>query len=461
MVEEHETEPNDEPSQSTAIAIPGGMSGRFERPRDRDYYHFSALAGQRLAIAGHSRGCGSPSELFLRLLGPDGQTLARSDDGRSNDADLTATIPADGTYRLSVAELNHRGDPEHVYRVEIKPLAPGFSLTADRDRASPPQGGVIAVKITATRREFAAPITLSAVGLGEGVSLAGNVIAADATETTLKITLSSTLSAGSWRQLALLGTGTIGETTVTSPVTTTAALGSQIPALAVVPAGLDRTIAVGVGPVFPAFYKIAIEPAEPVLAQVVAAGSFKIKIQRLSGINEQFAIAVDGLPPGVQAKVAPVPAGQNEATVSLAASGRLELGTAKLRITATGIHQDQPQTVIAEPTLRIIKPLIVSLKPAGPLAAGGKQLVKVQLVRFGAEPGPVKVVLKNVPTGIAAPAELTIAADKSEADIELTAAADAAAAKAENLIAVASATVQGEAISVESAPAILEVGPAK
>ncbi len=460
VAEMQETEPNDQPAQSSEIAVPGGLSGRFQQPRDRDYYHFSARAGERLAIAGHSRRSGSTSELFLRLLGPDGRPIAQSDDSRASDGDLVATLPTDGTYRLSVEELNHRGGPEQVYRVEVKPLAPGFSLTADRDRANPPQGGVLAVNVTAARRDFAGPIKLSVASLGDGVTLASDVIAADAAETTLKITLPPTIGTGTWHQLAIVGSGTLGETTITSPVTTTAALRRQIPALAIVPPGLDRAIAVGVGPVFPPFYQLAIEPAEPVLPQIVAAGSFKIKVQRLHDFADPIAIAIAGLPPGVEAKVGPIAQGQNEATVALSAAGRLELGAVQLRITATGIHQDQPQTVVAEPTLRIIKPLVVSLQPAGPIVAGGKQQLKVQLIRFGPNPAPVKVTFKNIPTGVTVPAELTIPADKSEADVELTAAAGAPAGKAEAFAAIATTIVQEEAISVESPASLLEVSPA-
>src|SRR5471030_1769932 len=49
-----EQEPNDDAKKANRIAVPGGMSGRFQRNDDVDFYVFSAKKGQKLAIEAHT-----------------------------------------------------------------------------------------------------------------------------------------------------------------------------------------------------------------------------------------------------------------------------------------------------------------------------------------------------------------------------------------------------------------------
>ena len=70
VVEEHpeavESEPNDTPESATRLpALPVALSGRFDRPNDRDFYQLPVKMGDRLTFAARTRSLGSPCDVRL------------------------------------------------------------------------------------------------------------------------------------------------------------------------------------------------------------------------------------------------------------------------------------------------------------------------------------------------------------------------------------------------------------
>ena len=62
-----EQEPNDDAKKANRIAVPGGMSGRFQRSDDVDFFVFSAKKGQKLAIEAHTLEAYSPTLVYMVL----------------------------------------------------------------------------------------------------------------------------------------------------------------------------------------------------------------------------------------------------------------------------------------------------------------------------------------------------------------------------------------------------------
>jgi hypothetical protein len=144
--------------------------------------------------------------------------------------------------------------------------------------------------------------------------------------------------------------------------------------------------------------------------------------------------------------------------VSLKGPSDLAEGEFPVRIVGTGQFQDQTQTrVLDNLTLRITKPLVVSLEMSGPIVAGGEQHADVKLRRFGPDPQPVRVQISDGPAGLAAPIFVMIPPEASDAKIRLSAAATTSPGKFENLVAVASTTVAGQSVIVASKPAVVEI----
>jgi len=166
VVEEHpeavESEPNDTPESATRLpALPVALSGRFDRPNDRDFYQLPVKMGDRLTFAARTRSLGSPCDVRLVVFKPDGSKLAESKVEGASEGSLDATFPDDGPYRLLVEEINRAGGPGLAYRVVVEPYKPGFALAVDTDRVSAKPGESFEVKVTSVRRDYAGPIALA------------------------------------------------------------------------------------------------------------------------------------------------------------------------------------------------------------------------------------------------------------------------------------------------------------
>ncbi|HMP06264.1 MAG TPA: hypothetical protein PJ982_07945 [Lacipirellulaceae bacterium] len=75
-----ESEPNDSPSQATSMQAPGRASGCVWPPdgqseEDRDFFRFSARAGERLILEVHAARSGSELDSFLEILDENGNRL--------------------------------------------------------------------------------------------------------------------------------------------------------------------------------------------------------------------------------------------------------------------------------------------------------------------------------------------------------------------------------------------------
>jgi hypothetical protein len=453
-----EFEPNNAAEQASPVAVPGAISGRFAEANDRDFYQFDAAAGQRLLFIGKTRSLGSPTDLFMRLTKADGSQLAEVDDFGTEEGILNFTFPEAGTYRLVVEDLHHRGGPQHVYRIEVVPYQPGYLLGLEADKFDVPKSGVFVAKVNALRFDYNGPITLSIEGAGEGFTLANNTIPEGKNETVMAVTAPASLEAGQFRDIRIVGRAKIGEVDYSAVAGTSAALKGAFAGLPYPPEALNGAVGLGVGPVFPDFFKLSV-PAEPVwLPQLVGQGKFTIHADRLNGFADPIALNVDGLPPGVTAEVKPLEKDKVDAEVILRGPAALAEGEYRIRVVGAASFQNQPrQVVLGEVRLAVGPPLRVTLEPAGPLTTGATQKCKIKLARAGEESPAVAVALRNLPLGIAAPAELVVPAGQNELEFDLTAAADAAVGSMTDLRALASATIAGRQLTVESPAATLEV----
>jgi hypothetical protein len=246
-----EGEPNDASAQAMPCVLPMTVNGRFERAGDRDRFAFEAKKGAKWWFTGQSRSIGSVAELFLRIENADGKIVAEANVTGAGEAGITNTFGADGVYHLVVEELTGRGGPDFVYRVAAQAYA-GFALSTEVERLEVSPGGSVELKVTAARRDFTGPITLSLVTPGEGVALQGNVLPEKKDETTLKLAVPASEAGGRWLRLRLNGRGKAGDQEMAEEVSTRPAWRKLYPALPRPPAGLDGEIALWIKPTPPA-----------------------------------------------------------------------------------------------------------------------------------------------------------------------------------------------------------------
>ena len=114
-------------------------------------------------------------------------------------------------------------------------------------------------------------------------------------------------------------------------------------------------------------------------------------------------------------------------------------------------HQPDREEILLE----LATCLIRQLRPADALAFGPRQKLRIGVTRpsLGGEVDrqPVVVRWKTLPTGVAAPPEVTIPADQDATVVELVAGPDAAAGSFADLTVTATTTFQGKEQSAESA----------
>jgi hypothetical protein len=155
------------------ITMPVAVCGRLSERGDNDGYRFEAHKGVTYAFEVIASRAGSDCDPILRLFDTKGSILIESDDTRGFGKDLRLEwkAPADGAYRLQVADLHDRGGPTFGYVVLAEVARPDFGLSCDPDKINVGPGGRVPVFVRVTRRHgFAGPVRLSWDGLPAGVS---------------------------------------------------------------------------------------------------------------------------------------------------------------------------------------------------------------------------------------------------------------------------------------------------
>ena len=116
-----EKEPNGGFQTAQEIRIGQTVLGAIEETGDVDVFKFQARAGDRLIAEVDAARHGSQLDSLLTLYAAAARELASNDDS-ANGADslLTFTIPADGTYYLSLSDANGTGSAAHGYLLSLR-----------------------------------------------------------------------------------------------------------------------------------------------------------------------------------------------------------------------------------------------------------------------------------------------------------------------------------------------------
>jgi hypothetical protein len=281
-----------------AVPVPCEIAGHIEKPRDRDWYSFTAKKGQTYMIDILSDRQGAPTYPYF-MLRSDKSELKESDDNldglslkfyiRSEDPQaFLFTVPADGKYFLLVSSrlADTVVGPRHFYRVRITPPQPDFHLVALADDEYRPTGTTVlaggqqALTIFALRQDgFAGDIRLNVEGLPPGVTAAPQTIGGPLRQASL--VLSAASNAAVWTgPIKITGTATIGGNQVVREARSASIVwpippGQGIPTLS----RIDRSAMLAVRPGAP--YSLVPSLDKPALMQG-DKGTLKVKLTRLS-----------------------------------------------------------------------------------------------------------------------------------------------------------------------------------
>lgn len=162
----------------SVIAAPGAVTGSMRTRFGTDYYTTMLTMGQSLDITAQARELVAPLDLELTLFGPDGKQIATNDDvSGSTDATVSVTAPADGVYRIAVADRSGKsGTRAANYRLAITSPKEDVELTLP-GQLNLPLGGQAKLTLKAARKGgFKGAIPFVLTGLPAGATVADNLV---------------------------------------------------------------------------------------------------------------------------------------------------------------------------------------------------------------------------------------------------------------------------------------------
>jgi hypothetical protein len=197
-----EQEPNDSPKTAQPVTLPIIINGRIGHPGDRDMFRFTGKAGQQIVAEVTARRLGSPLDSSLKLTDAAGKRLAFNDDFEDKgaglethhaDSYLTATLPADGDYFITLADVQHQGGPEYGYRLRLSPPRPDFALRVTPSTINARGGTSVPLTVYALRKDgFTNAITLALADAPPGFTLGGGGIPAGQDQVRITLTVPPT-----------------------------------------------------------------------------------------------------------------------------------------------------------------------------------------------------------------------------------------------------------------------------
>ncbi len=151
------------------IAVTGFLESRF----GTDSFTLDLKKGEKWELNAVARVIGSPLDLELQVLGPDGKQVATNDDEKgTTDASLSLAVAADGAHRVIVSDRSGKsGSRTANYRLSIEPPREEIAITFPTQL--PIVVGTVANLVIKVVRDvgFAGPIPLKLEGLPAGVTV--------------------------------------------------------------------------------------------------------------------------------------------------------------------------------------------------------------------------------------------------------------------------------------------------
>lgn len=190
-----EFEPNDVRETATSVDASHLIAGRFDAPRDRDWYRLAVDAPGRWRIGVRSRELGLPCDPILRLTDESGKRIALSPQD-TLDPSIWHRFEEKGVYYISVEEAGRRFGAGRNYVLDLVPHAPGFEISSETERLQVPVHGRVETKIKIARHGYNGPIRFEASRLPMGFTLDHDLTEPGKSEWTLVIASSDAMQPG-------------------------------------------------------------------------------------------------------------------------------------------------------------------------------------------------------------------------------------------------------------------------
>ncbi len=116
-----EKEPNDGYDTAQPIRPPCAVVGTIHAEKNPDVFRFAGKAGQKVRAEVQAARFGSPLDGLLTLVDTDRRFVAAADDSNgTSDPVITATLPRDGNYSLTLIDAHDLGGAGFGYRLVVR-----------------------------------------------------------------------------------------------------------------------------------------------------------------------------------------------------------------------------------------------------------------------------------------------------------------------------------------------------
>lgn len=341
-----EAEPNDDPAKANPLPVPGGVSARFDKPKDADHFRIRAKKGQKLAVSVSTYEVNSPAEVLVRVLDAKGAEVAKSNPATAANR-FEFTPAADGEFVLACEHQNFLHGPNEVYLLTVEPLAPDIGVALALDRAEAPAGGATAVMATVTRLNgYGGPVELAIDG---GDALGGTAtLPAGQTIAFIPLLVKDGTKPGAYpfRIKATAGG-------VTRYGTLTDAVKANFGGMPNPPAELLTGCVVAVVDKPPLAVRMTFDPSS---IEKGKAGKILLDVTRAKGADGDIVIAPLFVPPTVTAAVKPIAKGQTTGEIGLKVLPAAPAGPTPLAFRATTKVGGKDYAVTLAGTLDVTDP---------------------------------------------------------------------------------------------------------
>jgi hypothetical protein len=199
LPEAFEKEPNNSPAAAQRVKLPIIVNGRIDQPGDWDVFRFQGRAGEAIVAEVYARRLDSPLDSVLKLTDAKGRQVAFNDDyddpgagleTHHADSRILTTLPATGTYYLSLGDAQQKGGPEYAYRLRIGAPRPDFDLRVTPSSINVSGGLTVPITVHALRKDgFSGDIALALKGAPIGFTLIGGLLPAGRDDVRLTLTV--------------------------------------------------------------------------------------------------------------------------------------------------------------------------------------------------------------------------------------------------------------------------------
>ncbi len=176
-----EREPNSTREQPQAIELPVVVAGRFDGPRDADWYTFQVPADGNYYVDVYSERLGARADPYVAVYDEQGQVVVEHDDyghrvrsldGHLRDPYGQVSLQKAKRYHLLVQDRYSRGGARYQYVLSLSAGLPDFQVNAMLGGAPAIRaGGQEFIDVVLDQRGgFNSPVTITAEGLPAGVT---------------------------------------------------------------------------------------------------------------------------------------------------------------------------------------------------------------------------------------------------------------------------------------------------